>query len=454
MLVEAADVLKLQERIANDPAFFHREVLGYEPWARQLEISESIRDHRNTAIRSNNGSGKTYHMAREGLRFLFAYYPAVVINTAPVWTQVENQYWRYFRDAYTKANYRLGGKLLKTQLNIDENWFAMGLANDPDRMEAFQGWHAENIMVIFDEASGIAPKIYEAALGAMAGGKIVRFVLIGNPTQNSGPFYDAFRDPTFNKIRISAFDVPNVALRRQVIPGLVTHEWVEEVRKKYGEDSDIYRVRVLGEFPRQASDTLISIDAVSSAFDADRELQDQDTHKIGLDVARFGDDDSAFVDRRGNKAKVLEVVNGNSTMELAGKGARYLRVNPDATLWIDIIGIGAGVFDRLKEQPDIANRVYGVNVAGKPRDDGEFLNIRIEAWASVRDWLRDAVLERHEGFYELAQPKYKITSNGKIQLESKEDMKKRGVASPNVGDALALTFARPTEGGTGGVVWL
>jgi phage terminase large subunit len=185
-------------------------------------------------------------MAREGLRFLFAYYPAVVINTAPVWTQVENQYWRYLRDAYLKAHYRLGGTLLKTQLNIAENWFAMGLANDPDRMEAFQGWHAENIMVIFDEASGIAPKIFEAALGAMAGGKIVRFVLIGNATQNSGPFYDAFKDPTFNKIKISAFDVPNVREKRQIIPGLVTWEWVEEVRRKFGEDSDIYRVRVSG----------------------------------------------------------------------------------------------------------------------------------------------------------------------------------------------------------------
>lgn len=448
------EILTLQEKIRYEPEFFHREVLGYEPWERQLEISRSIRDHRNTAIRSCNGAGKTFHVAHEALRFLFAYYPAVVLNTAPTWTQVENQYWRYLRDAYNKALFPLGGKLLKTSLNIDEKWFAMGLANDENRMEAFQGWHAENIMVIFDEASGISPKIYEAALGAMAGGKIVRFVLIGNPTQNSGPFYDAFKDPSFNKIRISAYDVPNVAQRKQVIPGLVTHEWVEELALKYGETSDIFKVRVLGEFPLHASDTLISIDMIERAFGADRELINQQDEIIGLDPARFGDDDSAFVHRKGNAAKVLEVVNGNNTMELAGKCVRYLKEHKNAKLYIDIIGLGSGIYDRLKEQPEVSGRVYGVNSAGKPRADEEFINIRMESWSNVRDWLRDAILEKHEGFYELAHPKYKITSTGKLQLESKEDMKKRGVKSPNVGDALALTLSRPTEGSNLGLVWI
>lgn len=429
-------------------------MLGHEPWEKQLAVSESIRDHRNTAVASNNGSGKTYHMAREALRFLMAYAPAVVINTAPTWQQVENQFWRNLRSAYKQARVPLGGELLKTKLNFDEDWFALGISNDEHNMEAFQGWHAKNMMVIFDEASGISPKIYEAALGAMAGGHTVRFVLIGNPTQNSGPFYDAFKDPTFNKIRISAFDVPNVKERRQVIPGLVTHEWVDEMAAKYGTDSDIYRVRVLGEFPRHASDTLISIDAVEQAFGADRELYNQTEEAIGLDVARFGDDDSAFVYRRGNFAKVLEVRYGNNTMELAGRAKQFLREYPNAKLYIDVIGVGAGVFDRLKEQPDISGRVFGVNNAGKPRDEEEYLNIRIEAWANVRNWLKDAVLEKHEGFYQLANPKYKITSAGKLQLESKEDMKKRGVKSPDVADALALTLSRPTEGDNLGIVWL
>ena len=455
MLVEDANVLKLQSRIQNDPVFFHEEVLGYTPWERQVEISNSIRDNRNTAIRSCNGAGKTYHVAHEGLRFLIAYGPdAVVLNTAPVWTQVENQYWRYFRDAYAKAQYRLGGKLLKTQLTFNDTWFAMGLANNPDRMEAFQGWHAKKILMIFDEASGIYPKIWQAASGAMAGGELVRNVVIGNPTQNSGPFYDAFKDPTYNKIRISAYDVPNVAERRQIVPGLITHEWVEEMRIKYGEQSDIFKVRVEGEFPKNASDTLISIDAVERAINADRERQNDHDQYIGLDVARFGDDDSAFVFRAGNFARVLEQYNGNDTMQTAGKAVRYLKEFPEARLFIDVIGVGGGVFDRLREQPGISDRVFGVNSAGQPRDPGEHLNIRMESWANVRDWLRDAVLEKHEAWYQLANPKYKITSAGKLQLESKEEMKKRGVASPDVADALALTLSKPTEGDNLGVVWI
>jgi len=448
----AEDILS---QIQSDPEFFFTDILSANLWDKQREILHSIKDHRYTAVRSGNGCGKTYLLPRVALWFLYAYAPAVVINTAPTWRQVEQQYWRNFREAYLTAQVPIGGRLFKTKFEIDENWFALGLATDENSVVKFQGWHAKNIMVIFDEASGVAPAIYEAALGALSGGETVRFVLIGNPNSNSGDFYDAFRDPKFNKITISAYDVPNVKERRQVIPGLVTHDWVEEMRTKYGEHSDIYRIRVKGEFPQQASDTLISIDLIEKAFGASRELTNQADEIIGLDVARYGDDNSAFVHRKGNTARVLDVVYGNSTMELAGRAKRFLTQQyKSARLFIDVIGVGAGVYDRLKEQPDVAGRVFGVNSAGKPRDEAAFLNIRMESWDNVRAWLKDAILEKHEGFYQLAHPKYKILSNGKMQLESKEDMKKRGVASPDVADALALTLSKPTEGDNLGLVWI
>lgn len=450
-----AELQALQKRIWEDPEWFHSEILGHQPWAKQLEISYSIRDNRNTAVRSCNGAGKTYHIAREALRFLYAFPNAIVIDTAPTWTQVENQFWRNLREAYNKALYPLGGKLLKTELSIGDGWFCKGIANNPDNVASFQGWHAPYILMIFDEASGISPKIFEAAIGAMSGGTLVRFVIIGNPNMNSGPFYDAFKDPTFNKIRISAFDIPNVQQKRPVVPGLTDHLFVEEIAARYGVDSSVYKVRVLGEFPDQATDTLIGLDLIENAFNADRELQNQEDDWAGLDVARYGDDDSALVRRIGNKAKVEWVVNGKNSMELAGKAAIYLRANPKTKLMIDMGGgYGNGPFDRLKEQPDIAGRVYGCNTGAPARDDVAYINIRAESWDNVKNWLRDAVLEKHEGFYELAQPKYKITSLGKLQLESKEDMKKRGVPSPNVGDALALTLSKATEGGNMGVVWL
>lgn len=270
--------------------------------------------------------------------------------------------------------YKLVQKLLKTELSIDDTWFAKGITNNPDNVAGFQGWHAENILFIFDEGSGIAKPIWEAAGGAMSGGNVVRFVVIGNPNLNSGPFYDAFKDPTFNKIRISAFDIPNVQQRTAVVPGLTDHFFVEELATRYGVHSPVYKMCVLGEFPDKASNTLIGIDLIENAFDADRELQNQDDDITGLDVARFGDDDSALVNRKGNKAKVEWVINGNNTMELAGKSAIYLRANKATKLHIDITGgLGTGTFDRLREQPDIASRVFGINVAGQARDSSTYI---------------------------------------------------------------------------------
>lgn len=443
------------QRIRDEPLFFYERILGDTLWEKQKEIVEKIEKNRRVTIMSCNGAGKTYLIPRVALRFLVAYPNSMVINTAPTWRQIENQYWRHFRDAYNKAKYAIGGQLLKTQFNFQENWFAIGIASDIKNVASFQGWHAKNVMVIFDEASGIPKPIWEAVEGLISGGINVKFIVIGNPNENTGEFIDTFSSNLYAKVYISAFDIPNVKEKKQVVPGLSTYEWVEEMRTKYGEESDVWRVRVLGQPPKQGSKSLISIGAVESAFDADRERYGDNVKKLGVDVARYGNDRTALVLRIGNFAKVIDVIEKFDTMAVAGVVAKYLRENKDVEAYIDITGgLGAGVYDRLKEQSDIADRVFGVNVAGKAKDEKTYINIRAEGWDNMRQWLRDAVLEKHEGFYQLAQPRYTITSNGKIQLESKDDMKKRGVSSPDVGDALALTLSRATEGSDIGLVWI
>lgn len=440
------------ERISTDIDFFFEEVLGTKLWEKQREIAYALRDHKRVAVRSCNGAGKTFFIPRFALWFLIAHPYSIVINTAPTWRQIENQYWRYFQEAYNKARYAIGGKLLKTQFNFEPNWFALGVASNITNVANFQGWHGKNILVIFDEASGIPKIIWEAVEGIISGGGTVRFLALGNPNVAAGDFYDCFSDPRYHKIHISAFDLPNVKEKAQIIPGLSTHDWVEELAKKYGEDSDVYLVRALGEFPKGGSNNLISLDLIENAFDSDRELFGTD-EVIGLDPARYGDDTAAFTHRKGNHGKVLEVIQKSDLMTLCGKAVVYLKANPKAKLYVDVIGVGAGVYDRLKEIREIADRVYGVNSAGKPADD-TYLNIRAESWGNVKSWLRDAVLEKHEGFYEFAHPQYKITSTGKIQLEAKEDMKKRGVKSPNIADSFALTLSKPTEGDNLGVMWI
>jgi hypothetical protein len=421
-----------------------------EPWAKQLEIINSVRDNRKTTVRSCNGAGKTYLLPRLALWFLHAFPHSMVINTAPTWRQVENQYWRHFNAAHARSKVPIGGDVFKTKYEIDEDWFAMGVS--VKRTEDFQGWHSKSIMVIVDEASGVSPLVFEAVNGIVSGGETVRLVYIGNPNQNQGDFHDSFSDPSFSKIHISAFDLPNVKEKRQVIPGLSTLEWVEDMKRKYGEDHDVYRVRVKGEPPVKGDDILISIQAVADAIGADRERYGEEEF-LGLDVARFGSDNSAFVYRKGNFAKVIEVIPRNDLMELAGKAKVHMKVFPKAKLIVDL-GMGAGVVDRLKEQSDVSDRVFGVNFGASPKDKETYVNHRIEMWDAVKSWTRDAILEPHDDWYQLAKPKYKYTSTGQLQLESKEEMKKRGIQSPDIGDGLALTFATQFEGESLGVVWI
>ena len=440
--------------IREYPEEYFVDTLDVRFWEKQEEIVDSIKKNVKTAVRSCNSAGKTYSIARIALWFLSAYPPAVVINTAPTHRQVENQFWREFRRAYNHAPVDLGGKLLKTRFEIDEDWFAMGfsVADNDSSMESFQGWHGTNILFIVDEASGVHPRIFEAIEGGLAGGGVCRLVMIGNPTRNTGDFAGAFKDPKVGKIHISAYDVPNVKENDIVIPGLATKEWVDSMISKYGKSSDIVRVRVNGEFPKREANTKISIDAIEQAIKQGAEREHYGEVKIvGLDVARFGDDRSALVPRHGNKAWVEKIWEQSDLMDLAGYSKRWLLENEGYVMHIDITGgMGAGVFDRLREQPETADRVFGVNVAAAAVNKEKFANLRAEGWDAASEWMRDAILADNEfvdEFYELAHPTYKYQSSGKELLESKADMKKRGVKSPDVGDALVLTLQTPTEGG-------
>lgn len=437
--------------IRDDPQFFYEEILGFHAWDKQIETTEAVRDYPFVSVRSGHSTGKTYNIARVGLWFLYAFPPAIVINTAPTTRQVKYQYWKYFRQAHKNAKHPLGGDLLQTELKIDENWYALGFSTKAQDGEAasdyFQGFHGENMLVIVDEASGMHEKVFEAIDGCIASGMTVRLIYIGNPTRTEGRFHESFTDPDFHKIRIASTDTPNYKAGETVIPGLATKDWVERMARKYGEDSDVYRVRVLGEPPSKSTDTWIPVSYISDAIGADRQRDGHDEY-VGVDPARYGDDSTAIIYRKGNYARVLKKIHKQDTMQIAGEVARLLRVDyPNARARIDIIGIGAGVFDRLREQQDIADRVEGVNAAAKAVDSAEYYQLRDEGWGLAKEWLKHAILEDHEDWYQFGKPKYKIQSNGSIKIESKEDMKKRGVSSPDVADALILTLVQPTEGG-------
>jgi hypothetical protein len=240
---------------------------------------------------------------------------------------------------------------------------------------------------------------------------------------------------------ISAFDTPNVREDEIVIPGLISKQDIEDFKIRYGEDSDVYRVRVLGEFPQQEADSLISVDDVSKAIEREVDVPKQFEKKMGVDVARFGDDRTVIIVRQMEKVIRKEVFSTLDTMEIVGqvlkiKKKEFIKAE---NINIDVIGIGAGVVDRLKEQGHSVNEV---NVGTSPKDRENYINLRAELYADkVKSWIKTADLLDDDDFYELSNIKYKFNSTGKLQIESKEDMKKRGLESPDVADALMLTFA-------------
>lgn len=450
---------QLHLEIRKEPIKFIEKTLNRPLWEKQREIVLSVRDNERTTVGSGHGTGKTYTAAGIAIEFLFSFPPAIVITTAPTFRQVENLLWREIRNAHKLATVKLGGDMLKTRYEIEEDWYAIGIASKTP--ESVAGFHAKHILFICDESSGIGDEIFEAIEGVLTS-ENSRLLLIGNRTKRTGYFYDSFADPNFHKITISCFDTPNfvhngiltpddltqeaVDNAEIIMPQLVTPGWAMKLKTKYGANSDVFRVRAMGLPPKKDADTLISIDKIETAIGSDRERSGSDLI-LGVDPARFGDDDTSMVEREGNYARLFEKIHGQDTMQTAGKVVRWLRGNPHGIAKIDSIGVGAGIVDRCKEHKDIADRVFAANSASQAIDAEHFINQRAESWDSIGEWLDDAILEpcEDDDWYELAKPKYKILSSGKMQLESKEDMKKRGIPSPNTGDALALTFMRPSE---------
>jgi hypothetical protein len=246
-----SDEAKVVRKIRTDPVWFCRNVLGFEPWSKQREILEALRDHDRVAVRSAHGIGKTAIAARAVLWFLLAHGPnsCRVVTTAPTWEGVRDLLWAEIKVAVRNARVPFGATPNVTDLRLAADWFAKGLSTDvPER---FQGHHADHLLLVVDEASGVDEAIYDAARGFLTG-QGAKVLLIGNPTRTVGTFRRAFDpDSGWRTIHVSAFDSPNLTgedVPTKVARALPTDEWIGEMRRDYGDESATYAVRVLGEF--------------------------------------------------------------------------------------------------------------------------------------------------------------------------------------------------------------
>lgn len=429
------------KKYKNDPVGFVRDSLGVEPDPWQIKVMSAYnRGDRNISIRSAHGVGKSACVAWISLHHMLAKYPQKTVCTAPSAPQAFDVYFAEVKHWIKKMPEHLQSLFFQKTDRIElvaapHSSFLTVRTSRADQPEALAGVHSDNVLLIADEASGIPEKVFESAAGSMSSADACT-ILIGNPVRSTGLFFDthtrlAHRWTTFH---ISAFDSPRV-----------TPDFIDEMRERYGEFSNPYRVRVLGEFPVSDDDTIIPYELIDGARHRDIRISLDAPRVWGLDVARFGSDRSALVERQTSTAKTLEIYKQIDLMSLVGRvHNRYEECVYDrrpSHIFVDAIGLGAGVVDRLRE---LGLPVYGVNVSESAALKDRYLNLRSELWFEARSWLATKTVKLADDEVlcgELTVPKYKFNSNGKIQVEPKHEIKKRGLPSPDVADAFVLTFA-------------
>lgn len=358
----------------------------------QTEIACSVRDNERTAIKSGNGTGKTYISAGIVLWFLYSFNPSKVITTAPTDRQVSDLLWSEIGTIYGKSKIPLGGRLLQKNLELDDNWFAVGFATREYDPEKFQGYHAPHILVIFDEASGIPPGIWDGAEGLLTSGHS-RFLAIGNPTDPTSEFAKCFRASSgWSKKTISCWDTPNVKAGKNIIPGLVSFDWPQKKLEQWGSETSAYRVKVLGEFPESSDDTLIPLHLIEAARDKD--IPEGEPCELGNDVAYGGNDKSVFIIRRGSRVVYIGAVDVRDTTRVAGRSHQLAREFGAKNIKVDVIGIGAGVHDQLVNMAANNYQVSAINVAEKAIDSEKFLKPAGAGAELIIDKFFDGVLER------------------------------------------------------------
>ena len=454
----------LINRYKNNPVLFAREVLKAEPEDEQIQMMNSVRDNRMTAVKAGHGVGKTTALSWVILWFMFTRPFPKIPCTAPtmhqlrdiLWAEISK--WLYRSDILTQFfDWTVERLSLKTQ---EENWFAVArTATQPDAM---QGFHSDSLLLVVDEASGVNDQIFEPILGALTGVE-TRFIMVGNPTKTVGFFYDAF---TKSRAMFNCFTLNAENSKR------VSRDFINAIISLYGIDSDPYRVRVLGEFPKSQPDTFISLELIERGINNYNTKSKDDKELIalhlGVDVARFGDDESTiylskeyidgtYVSRR------LEVIYKNTTVELTGRVKAQIRIlnaeypNFKVNVNVDGTGIGAGVVDELDSNHGNLNyTVIGQTFGGQGGTLNEepikYSNNTGLIWGNIRRLLladRLWLEEDGELIAQLSNRKYTVNEDGFIQLERKKDMKGRDVSSPDRADGLGLSLSTNLQHFTG-----
>lgn len=432
--------------------------LEFPGYTKQADLVRAVAKFSRVACRSGHKTGKTLSVAVLAWWFALTRNDVRVVCTHPTARQVKQTVWREITRLRTMAA-RNGVELPSvpldpaTGISFPNGSQILGFTvDDPD---AFSGISAPEVLYLVDEASGVADAVFEAIAGNLAGGG--KLLETGNPTTTSGHFFDAFHEKRHlykdgALLAISSLESPNIAAGEIVVPGLAAAEWAETMLADYGGPGEpVYDVRVLGAFPSSGPNVVVPLSLLEAAVGRhDPTVAPTGALRIGVDVARFGDDDTVIAWTRGAFGAVARRIHGAPTTEVVGEVralvAKMRRAVESVVVAIDEGSMGAGVIDQLLEafDADPHVQILGVNAASSPYDRDRFERRRDELWWDLREWLATATLEPcSELERELVAPSYSLTSGGRIKVEGKDQLKKRLKRSPDHADALALAVGRP-----------
>lgn len=457
-LKRKADRRSMRQRArlyAHDPVGWVKDRLKQIVWSKQREIMLSIRDNRRTAVRSCHGVGKSHTASLVASWWLDTHPPgeAFVVTSAPTFAQVRAILWRYIRRTHRRG--KLAGRVNQTEWHLDDELVAFGRKPADHDESAFQGIHARYVLVILDEACGIPEQLWIAA-DALTTNSDCRILAIGNPDNPASHFRKVCLPGSgWHVIGISAFESPNLTgeeVPDDVAQALVGREWVEEKASEWGEDNPLYKSKVLGEFSEDAPNKVVrASDVARCRIDPERKLTPEELEpvELGVDVGGGGDE-TVIRERRGRRAGREWRAHTDRPEKIAPMVLQAIKESGATVVKVDSIGVGFGVIGELRNaagRGEHTAHILGVNVGEKSSKPDKFKNLRAEIWwelgrglSESGGWDLSGMANADTTVAQLLEPLWQADAQGRVQVEPKDEIRKRLGRSPDNADALLLAF--------------